>query len=160
MTSRLRRERGKGFLSLQYLYLITKKRDRGGGQKLSKFAWRYSWTNPNTNRITTYFHSYLFLCWLTENKSFIVSSEMINNTIIIKLICQSVRRTNINNFTISEQNRVFLGATETKYERPRVNFTNYVRTAFPPISFCQKSLNLQCKYRKAAVKSFVQKSCS
>ena len=41
-----------------------------------------------------------------------------------------------------------------------VNFTNILPAAFVPISFCRKSLNLHCKYRKAALKSFVRKSCS
>ena len=38
-----------------------------------------------------------------------------------------------------------------------VNFNNILRAAFLPISLRRKSLNLQCKYRKAALKSFVQK---
>ena len=39
-------------------------------------------------------------------------------------------------------------------------FTNILRAAFAPISLRRKSLNLQCKYRKAALKSLVRKSCS
>ena len=41
-----------------------------------------------------------------------------------------------------------------------VNFTTILRAAFVPIYLRQKSTNLKCKYRKAAQKTFVQKSCS
>ena len=40
------------------------------------------------------------------------------------------------------------------------SFTNILHTAFAPISLRPKSTNLKCKYRKAARKTFVQKSCS
>ncbi len=41
-----------------------------------------------------------------------------------------------------------------------VNFTNILRAAFAQIFLCQKSTNLKCKYKKAAVKTFARKSCA
>ena len=41
-----------------------------------------------------------------------------------------------------------------------VNFTNILHEAFAPVSLCQKRTNLNCKYKKAAQKTFIQKSCS
>ena len=41
-----------------------------------------------------------------------------------------------------------------------VNFTNILRAALAPIFLCLKSTDLKCKYRKAAQKAFVWKSCS
>ena len=43
---------------------------------------------------------------------------------------------------------------------PVVNFTKILQAAFAPISLSQKNTNLQCKYRKAAVKTFVKKNWS
>ena len=40
---------------------------------------------------------------------------------------------------------------------PEINFTNFLRAAFEPISFCQKITNLNCKNREAAQNTFVQK---
>jgi hypothetical protein len=39
-----------------------------------------------------------------------------------------------------------------------VNFTNIVRTVFAPKILRQKSTNLKCKTKKAANKTFVQKT--
>ena len=44
--------------------------------------------------------------------------------------------------------------------KPMANFTNILRGAFAPISFCQKVTNPNCKRIKAAQNTFVQKSCS
>ena len=41
-----------------------------------------------------------------------------------------------------------------------VNFTNIVRPAIAPISFCQKNTIVSHKYKKAAQKTFVRKSFS
>ena len=41
----------------------------------------------------------------------------------------------------------------------KVDFTNILRAAFAPISLRQKNTNLSRKYRKAAQKTFVRKSC-
>ena len=45
-------------------------------------------------------------------------------------------------------------------QKPVVNFTNILQAAFAPIYLRKKSTNLQCKYIKSALKTFIHKSCS
>ena len=62
---------------------------------------------------------------------------------------------------VANKTRLFLiggkGIFLAKYS-PGANFTNILRAAFVQIFLHQKSINLQCKYRKAAIKSFEKKA--
>ena len=44
--------------------------------------------------------------------------------------------------------------------RPVVNFTSILQAALLSISFCQKNVSKNCKYRKAGHNTFVQKAAS
>ena len=68
-------------------------------------------------------------------------------------------RTLITLFNPQEKiNNVFSSLNAVSWmEGPGVNFTNNLQAAFAPISFQQKDTNPDCKNRKAAKNTFVQK---
>ena len=51
----------------------------------------------------------------------------------------------------------FFSCHHHHHHQPTVNYTNILRAAFAPISFCQKNTNLSRKFKKAAQKTFCTK---
>ena len=128
-------------VSVKYLYRMT------DYKQFSRF-----WGGWYLQVLHNYMLSYFYHTWLTWSKLNSISVCQGQTKLVWILMALSWNRFN------TDKNEVqiwFLILFP-----PGIYFTNLLWAAFAPISLRQKHTNLKCKYRKAARKTFVWKSCS